>query len=153
MELGLGLDPLADLAERGDALARDLDHVRRDVDPGHRVPAACKQLAEPAGATADVEDLGSQPELEQLDDGRWRLRFTRALAHPPDKVWRAISEPEHLAQWFPTTIEGARRRGAQLHFAFRHGEGEPFDGEMLAFVPPSLMQLRWADDVLRFPHR
>ena len=26
----------------------------------------------------------------------------------------------------------------------------PFDGEMLAFVPPSLMELRWADDVLRF---
>ena len=27
---------------------------------------------------------------------------------------------------------------------------QPFDGEMLAFVPPSLMELRWADDVLRF---
>ncbi|HEX4126380.1 MAG TPA: hypothetical protein VHX67_02235 [Acidimicrobiales bacterium] len=24
------------------------------------------------------------------------------------------------------------------------------DGEMLAFVPPSLLELRWADDVLRF---
>ena len=39
-------------------------------------------------------------ELEQLNDGRWRLRFTRALAHPPEKVWRAITEPEHLASWF-----------------------------------------------------
>ena len=28
--------------------------------------------------------------------GRWRLRFTRPLAHPPGKVWRAITEPEHL---------------------------------------------------------
>ena len=28
-------------------------------------------------------------DLEQLDDGRWQLRFTRALAHPPEKVWRA----------------------------------------------------------------
>ena len=49
-------------------------------------------------------------ELEQRSDGRWRLRFTRALAHPPEKVWRAITEPEHLAQWFPTTIEGTGSR-------------------------------------------
>ena len=33
-----------------------------------------------------LEDLG----------GRWRLRFTRELAHPQEKVWRAITEPEHL---------------------------------------------------------
>ena len=47
-------------------------------------------------------------------------------------------------------MEGRRAAGAPLHFAFREGEGEPFDGEMLAFDPPSLMELRWADDVLRF---
>ena len=39
-------------------------------------------------------------------DGRWRLRFTRALAHPPEKVWRAITEPEHLQAWFPQRITG-----------------------------------------------
>lgn len=37
--------------------------------------------------------------LEQLDDRRWQLRFTRLLRHPVDTAWRAISEPEHLAQW------------------------------------------------------
>ena len=37
-----------------------------------------------------------------------------------------------------------------LRFSFRRGEGEPFDGDMLAFVPPSLLELRWADDILRF---
>src|ERR671934_114473 len=31
--------------------------------------------------------------LEQ-DAERWRLRFTRQLAHPPDKVWRAVTEPD-----------------------------------------------------------
>jgi uncharacterized protein YndB with AHSA1/START domain len=78
------------------------------------------------------------------------LRYERRLAHPQQTVWRALTEEAELAAWFPTTIEGARGRGAPLHFAFRQGEGESFDGEMLAFVPPSLMQLRWADDVLRF---
>ena len=78
------------------------------------------------------------------------LRYERRLAHPQQKVWRALTEDADLAAWFPTTIEGARRAGAPLRFSFREGEAEPFDGEMLAFVPPSLMELRWADDVLRF---
>ena len=45
-------------------------------------------------------DANAQGRLEQLEDGRWRLRFTRTLEHPPEKVWRAITEPEHLAHWF-----------------------------------------------------
>jgi uncharacterized protein YndB with AHSA1/START domain len=78
------------------------------------------------------------------------LRYERRLAHPQLKVWRAITEDAHLADWFPTTIEGERLAGAPLRFAFRQSEGQPFDGQMLAFDPPSLMELRWSDDVLRF---
>ncbi len=78
------------------------------------------------------------------------LRYERHLAHPRERVWRAITEDADLAAWFPTTIEGPRRAGAPLRFSFRQGEAEAFDGEMLAFVPPTLMELRWADDVLRF---
>jgi uncharacterized protein YndB with AHSA1/START domain len=83
-------------------------------------------------------------------DGRLTLRFTRRLPHPPQKVWRALTEPEHLEAWFPTTIEGDRAAGARLRFSFRESEGQPFEGEMLAFDPPSLMELRWGDEILRF---
>jgi uncharacterized protein YndB with AHSA1/START domain len=78
------------------------------------------------------------------------LRFRRRLEHPRDKVWAALTENEHLDGWFPTTIEGVRVAGGALHFSFREGEEEPFDGEMTAFDPPSLMELRWSDDLLRF---
>jgi uncharacterized protein YndB with AHSA1/START domain len=78
------------------------------------------------------------------------LRYRRRLAHSPQKVWRALTEDAHLAEWFPTTIEGERAAGALLHYSFREGEGEAFDGEMLAFDAPTLMELRWADDVVRF---
>jgi uncharacterized protein YndB with AHSA1/START domain len=87
--------------------------------------------------------------LEQLRDGRWQLRFTRTLPHPPSKVWRAITEPEHLARWFPTTIDGERAAGARLRFTFPGGHAEPFDGEMLAFEPESVMELRWGPDIVR----
>jgi uncharacterized protein YndB with AHSA1/START domain len=91
--------------------------------------------------------------LEQLEDGRWRLRFRRTLGHPPEKVWRAITEPGHLAHWFPTTIEGERAPGARLRFEFPAGQAPPFEGEMIAYAPPSLMELRWGSDILRLELR
>jgi uncharacterized protein YndB with AHSA1/START domain len=96
------------------------------------------------------EDMGSEyGTLERLA-GSSILRFRRRLLHPREKVWSAMTDDAHLAAWFPTTIEGERVVGAPLRFSFRDAEAEPFVGEMLAFVPPSLMELRWADDVLRF---
>ena len=92
-------------------------------------------------------------DLEQLDDGRWRLRFTRFLSHPPEKVWRAITEPEHLAHWFPTTIEGDRSTGAALKFSFEQERFPSFEGEMLAFEPQSVMEIRWGTDVVRLELR
>lgn len=85
--------------------------------------------------------------LEQTPDGP-RLRFVRHLAHPPERVWRALTEPEHLAAWFPDTIVVDRwERGAPLRFEH---PGGGFDGEVLAVEPPSLLALRWGTDVLRF---
>ncbi len=34
-------------------------------------------------------------------DGRPAVRFERRLAHPIEVVWRAVTEREHLAHWFP----------------------------------------------------
>ena len=90
--------------------------------------------------------------LDQID-GRWRLRFTRHLKHPPPKVWRALTEPEHLSAWFPTAIEGERAAGARLRFVFPDDEGPTLDGEMLAYEPPSLLEFRWGEDTLRFELR
>jgi uncharacterized protein YndB with AHSA1/START domain len=90
---------------------------------------------------------------QQLGDGRWQLRFTRTLSHPQEKVWRAITEPEHLSKWFPTTIEGDRAAGARLRFSFPAGQAPPFDGEMLVFDPESVMELRWGSDVVRLELR
>jgi uncharacterized protein YndB with AHSA1/START domain len=87
--------------------------------------------------------------LEQTAAGP-RLRFTRRLAHPPEKVWRAITEREHLRAWFPDTIVVEEWEvGAPLRFEPSPGVAEPFDGEVLAFEPPTMLELRWGPDVLR----
>ena len=90
--------------------------------------------------------------LEQVG-GRWQLHFTRRLPHPPDKVWRALTEPEHLKEWFPNDIEGERAEGATLTHVFRNNEAPDMKGEMVVFQPPAVLELTWGDDVLRFELR
>jgi uncharacterized protein YndB with AHSA1/START domain len=91
--------------------------------------------------------------VEQLANGRWQLRFTRILPHSQTKVWRAITEPEHLAKWFPSTVEGERAAGAPLRFSFPGNPVPPIDGKMLAFEPESVMELQWGPDVVRIELR
>ena len=88
-------------------------------------------------------------QLTQLE-GRWQLRFTRVLQHPPDKVWRALVEPEHLEAWFPTTVEGDRAEGAPLKFSFREDEAPPMQGGMITYQPHSVLEFKWGEDLLRF---
>lgn len=57
--------------------------------------------------------------------------------------------PEHLAQWFPQSIEGQWKIGAPLRFENPGGEFPGFDGEMLAFEYLSLLEFRWGTDTLR----
>ncbi len=47
------------------------------------------------------------------DGDRWTLTFTRKLAHSREKVWQAVTEPEHLAVWYPQGTWGERWR--QVH--------------------------------------
>jgi uncharacterized protein YndB with AHSA1/START domain len=90
----------------------------------------------------------------QLEEsgGQWQLRFARRLAHPQDKVWRALTEPDHRDAWFPQRIEadGDWVAGAHLEFI---GDAVPeasFGGELLVYDPPHTLEMRWGTDVLRF---
>ena len=37
----------------------------------------------------------------QKDGENWTLVLVRELRHPPEKVWRALTEPAHLREWAP----------------------------------------------------
>lgn len=84
-------------------------------------------------------------ELKKVED-RWQLRFRRRLPHAPEKVWSAITEPEHLRAWFPQRVVGEWVVGAPLRFESEYGD---FDGEVLACEPRSLLQFRWGTDTIR----
>ncbi|MGW1739459.1 SRPBCC domain-containing protein [Nocardia sp. NPDC001965] len=104
---------------------------------------------------------------EILRDGdRVGTRYERELAHPPEKVWRALTESEHLRHWFPADILGERRAGAAVRFRFWPEAVERADtelaeagvdtedpelpGRILTWEPPRLFEFLWDDEHLLF---
>ena len=61
----------------------------------------------------------NDPLGEVLHDGDTvGLRYERLLAHPPERVWRAITDSDQLQHWLPVDIVGERREGASLQLPF-----------------------------------
>ena len=81
---------------------------------------------------------------------RWQLRFSRRLAHPPAKVWRALTEPDEMAAWFPTQMLGSREVGASLTFVHPFPDAPTLEGEILVYDPPSTLAFTWGNDTFRF---
>jgi uncharacterized protein YndB with AHSA1/START domain len=80
----------------------------------------------------------------QAKDGRSVLRMERRLKHPPEKVWKAMTEPERLADWFPGKIVPELRQGGKVEFDFGG------DGVVTDLDPPRLIAYTWGTDHLRW---
>lgn len=100
-----------------------------------------------------------QPMGEVTREGDlWRLRYERRLRHAPEKVWRAITESQHLAHWMPCDMVGERRQGAVVSLPFwpevvakyEMKETPELHGEITVWDPPSVFEWMWDVDRLRF---
>ena len=79
----------------------------------------------------------------QTIDGRPALRFERRLAHSPERVWRAVTEPAELAQWFVAPVAWTPALGETFG-----GEGQP--GEITALEAPRLLAWSWGEERYAF---
>jgi uncharacterized protein YndB with AHSA1/START domain len=97
--------------------------------------------------------------LHTRADGRFELRFERRFAHPVARVWRALTDPEHLRAWFPALVDMGLTPGGKLRFELmpeaqaRHGlsdEDMTSYGELTAVDPPGLLEYTWSGEILRW---
>jgi uncharacterized protein YndB with AHSA1/START domain len=88
-------------------------------------------------------DLGRYLEV----DDRPAVRFERVYPHPIERVWSAISAPEELGRWFPSSVDLEPRVGGKVAFS-----GDPnvdgSVGKVLRFDPPHHLAFTWGDDEL-----
>ena len=84
-----------------------------------------------------------------LEDGRPAVRFSRTYDQPLARVWQFVTDPDELAQWFPSRAEFELRAGATVTFS-----GDPnmpeFTGRIIAVDAPRHLSFEWGDDELRF---
>lgn len=83
-------------------------------------------------------------------DGRPGVRFTRRLAHPPAKVWRALTDSTQLAAWFPAAPELDLSPGAKIRFELVNVEAPVTEGELIAAEEPRLLEYSWETQLLRW---
>ena len=100
-----------------------------------------------------MEDDPSMNTNQQSDtlttaEGRTALRMERKLAHPPQKVWAALTEPASLARWFPAQVEVELEPGGTISFRFPGDSGPATTGVVTDVEEPWLFSYTWGDQHL-----
>ena len=86
------------------------------------------------------------------------FRLETRYPHPPDRVWQAITDPEHLAVWFMPMQIDLRVGGRVLLVDYgQEGKSPPAEGVVTACEPGSLLEYRfdkgewdWPESTLRY---
>jgi uncharacterized protein YndB with AHSA1/START domain len=85
------------------------------------------------------------------DGDRRTLVFVRPLRHPPEKVWRALTEQTQLREWAPFVPDrDLDHVGDAVLDMNGADEPEPFPATVRIVDPPRLLEYLWGDDVLRW---
>jgi uncharacterized protein YndB with AHSA1/START domain len=83
--------------------------------------------------------------LESLDDGKSVLRFQRRLAHPPERVWAALTEPAELVRWLGEAdvelVEGGEFTIRWLN-TDDEGNRAVYHGSIMRLEAPRLLETR-----------
>ena len=84
----------------------------------------------------------NQPSV--IDEGTFTVRRTIRIAAPVEKVWRAVTEPEHISRWFGRTVLDGTGPGAQGTMTFPDYGAVPIRVE--ALHAPRMVSYRWGND-------
>ncbi|HJW21538.1 MAG TPA: SRPBCC domain-containing protein [Candidatus Limnocylindrales bacterium] len=74
-----------------------------------------------------------------MAEERW-VRMTRRLMAPPGRVYRAWSDPEELARWFPEQVEGGLAVGSRAVLVW---PGQRVWWDVVEAETPRLFVFRW----------
>ncbi|WP_344065242.1 SRPBCC domain-containing protein [Microbacterium pumilum] len=83
-------------------------------------------------------------EASVVDEGRFSVRRTIRIAAPVEKVWSAVTEPEHISLWFGTAVFDGAGVGASGTLTFPDYGAVPLRIE--AIEAPRMVSYRWGND-------
>jgi uncharacterized protein YndB with AHSA1/START domain len=74
-----------------------------------------------------------------------RIDRTITIAAPPERVWRALTNPDELSTWFQVRIEGTFAPGADVWMTTTHAQyaGQRFLVRIVSMDPPRRFVWQW----------
>jgi len=84
--------------------------------------------------------------VERKEGDKWTLVLVRDLRHPPDKVWRALTEPAELREWAPFEAGGSLANAGATVTLTWVGTGRPVETAVTRAEAPRALEygdLRW----------
>lgn len=82
-------------------------------------------------------------------NGRPAVRFQRTYPYATSRLWAALTDPDELSHWFPSSVTMQPRAGGTIEFS-DDPHGEPMTGTILVFDPPRRLAYTWGGDELLF---
>jgi hypothetical protein len=90
---------------------------------------------------------GAQVRKEGLQDNdKWTLILVRELRHAPEKVWRALTDPEHLREWAPFVVDASMGTVGNTVKLTWVGNPTPIDTSVTQADAPHVLEfgdIRW----------
>lgn len=77
---------------------------------------------------------------------KWRLILVRDLRHPPEKIWRALTDPEHLREWAPFDADGKLDKAGKTVRLTWSATAQVSEAEVKRAEAPTLLEfgdMRW----------
>jgi uncharacterized protein YndB with AHSA1/START domain len=89
-----------------------------------------------------VTMTNNQPSV--IDEGEFTVRRTIQIAAPIEKVWSAVTEPEHISRWFGrAAIDGS---GVGARGTLTWDGRDPVPLRIEAIDAPRMVSYRWGND-------
>jgi uncharacterized protein YndB with AHSA1/START domain len=89
----------------------------------------------------------SGAQVEKHGD-KWTLILVRELRHSPEKVWQALTDPEHLREWAPFVTDGSLGAEGTVNLTWV-GTSTTVQTSVTRADPPILLEvgeMRWQLD-------
>lgn len=86
------------------------------------------------------------------DGENWTLILVRELNHPRERVWEALTDPQHLREWAPFDVDGnLGNAGATVQLSVANAP-KPMVSETTVTRAdrPSVLEYNWGDKNLRW---
>src|SRR5271170_6604739 len=73
------------------------------------------------------------------DGEKWTLILVRELRHPPEKVWRALTDPAHLREWAPFEVDGSLGTVGTVQLTWA-GRPKPLEARVTRADAPEVLE-------------